>query len=1571
MTPLCKEIEPLLTRHLLKDLEAQVEARVREHVAGCSRCQATLRDMEPTLQLLRSALTARTDAPERLDAERRMRVLAASTREARRFQIPWRRLGELAAVFVVLLFLAGLIIPSFMRARTNSQLGLDLGINDPSPSTEQSELVYAEGGPPTTMMDYWQQKSSPFSWITGSRDEEKEQISGSFEDDKSAQVADDKTKPGDMAKLERGQSYGQVASYEPRPRTPSKSAPADKAAGSFKADAPSSDTVGEGAGSGAMSQGFIAGGVVEAPPPPAAPMQVASAPKAAKIESPLKATVSSARESRTDEVRSKSEEVQRKIHESARKDIQDQAVNMGKMARAPEAPKLPPEVAPETSVVEPPPLARLTKSASFQKSWGVTGSGKSDEADIRGVVDELKRDRIPEKIEADEKRVRGGTAREITQAELDTIWNAPGVPFRDAPSEPTGGDKDIAEQPKAPAWVPVETPVVLAKSATESREKAKPERVQNQGKAAPAGASAPFGDTVGEVAGAGAGAMQVASAPPPPPGTMSVGETAIPYELALAEKGFSGQGRKSEEAGKAGTDVKTVSGVVEMKEGEVTVGQYPVKPAEAQIQKSESQKAEVAGIPLVGDIQKQKEDIARKSNVTADYAARGKAGNEGSELKAQDGRSTVGRQGKADSEIAADSGIITFSGGNIETRMIRETWPEGHARARATGGGKTAGDELGLAGTGERRDLQVRKSLEKSLQASKAGEVAQAKEGGDKRRELNDKLNQIKIPEINFRSANIEDVVKFLSQASAANDANSAPNDKGVDIVLNLRLPGTPTGEASAPVSKAQEDIFAADPAAPANAEAAVPGASRVPEITLNLRNITMGDALKYVTEVTSLKYRIEDDGRVVITPADVVFGELVTRIYSVKPSISDIIAKQAEGEAKSGESGREGAVQRSDVQKFFESAGVSFPQGTTVVYKPRIGKLIASNTAENLEKFEDILAKMDVASGQGEQVVFNDDTSEVVQAIEMSVERKKLIEKLNQIRIPELNFRSANIVDVVKFLSQASIANDSNSAPNEKGLSIDLDMRRPGQPDDKASRVPEITLNLRNLTLIDALKYVTEVTNLKYRLTENGKVVIMPADVPAEEIITKTFSLPSSLIEDFKLKHADSSGLQKFFRDAGVPFPQGISIVYKPDSGQLIVSNTKENLEKFERILAKLTAAPRQEEPVLKPKFKPAAFNPFVEASANPFSTFSIDVDTASYTLCRNYMLNGKLPPPEAARTEEFVNFFDYAYPAPARRTFAVQAECAPTPFGRGTQWLRLGVKGRHLGREENRASALTLLIDTSGSMSTPDRMGLLKQALRLLVDKLGPNDRVAVVQYDSHARLVLEHTPVSEKAKILEAIERLDTTGSTNLEEGMNLAYATAARAFLAGGINQVLILSDGAANLGAVAAEDILKRVDAYRRQGIQCSVYGFGMGTYDDAMLETLADKGDGRYAFIDSLDEARRVFVDELSATLNTIASDVKIQVEFNPARVKRYRQLGYENRALTKEQFRDDKVDAGEVGSGQSVTALYELELRGEGGVESGKRRAESGEGKGESGEVFSDQLSVISQRPMSAALRP
>ncbi|MBU4460731.1 MAG: von Willebrand factor type A domain-containing protein, partial [Verrucomicrobia bacterium] len=522
---------------------------------------------------------------------------------------------------------------------------------------------------------------------------------------------------------------------------------------------------------------------------------------------------------------------------------------------------------------------------------------------------------------------------------------------------------------------------------------------------------------------------------------------------------------------------------------------------------------------------------------------------------------------------------------------------------------------------------------------------------------------------------------------------------------------------------------------------------------------------------------------------------------------------------------------------------------------------------------------------------------------------------------IPTLEFRQTPVTVVIASLNKAL----QESGPDGRNLQVVMK----GMQDDSDNRTqaemqPPITLSLRKVTALDALRYVTDVAGLKYRI-EGERAIVSPISVPNEPMVVKAVKCnPADWVEKGRPSDEET---RKFLVDMGVPFPPVAGLHYDANTSLLTVTNTEENHDIADRIIEALEADAQWKRQ--QPATKPAEFNPVVETAENAFSTFSIDVDTAAYSMARRAILDGKRPAPESVRTEEFVNAFDYDYAPPAKGAFAIHVDGAPSPFRTSMDVLRIGIKGRRIGRDRHVPSNLTLVIDTSGSMQTDDRIGLIRRSLRMLVGQLDPEDRVAVVQFGSKAALRLEPTPAAQKDEILKVIDSLETAGSTQLEGGLKLGYEVAAKAFRSGASNRVILMSDGVANLGATEAAGILATVEAHRRQGVRLTVLGFGSGAYDDAMLENLADKGDGAYTFIDSEDEAKRVLVDNLAATLHTIASDVKIQVEFNPRSVRNWRQLGYENRALTREQFRDDTVDAGEVGSGQSVTALYDVKIEG------------------------------------------
>ena len=344
---------------------------------------------------------------------------------------------------------------------------------------------------------------------------------------------------------------------------------------------------------------------------------------------------------------------------------------------------------------------------------------------------------------------------------------------------------------------------------------------------------------------------------------------------------------------------------------------------------------------------------------------------------------------------------------------------------------------------------------------------------------------------------------------------------------------------------------------------------------------------------------------------------------------------------------------------------------------------------------------------------------------------------------------------------------------------------------------------------------------------------------------------------------------------------------------------------------------------------FQHFGVNPTIDTEEEAFSTFSVDVDTASYSVTRSYLQRGHLPPEDAIRVEEFINAFDYGYRAPDYEVFDLAAEAFPSPTRPGYHVLHLGLEGKQIQARHRKAANLVFVIDVSGSMNMENRLGLVKKSLRMLVGQMDSADTIGIVVYGSRARVVLEPISGAESERVLAAIDSLSPEGATNAQEGIELAYRMASRSFREGGINRVILCSDGVANMGqATGADSIFERVKEEANQGITISAIGFGMGNYNDVLMERLAQIGNGNYYYVDREREARRVFVENLTATLQVIARDVKIQVEFDRSTISRFRLLGYENRLLEREDFEDDNVDAGEIGAGHTVTALYEIKFK-------------------------------------------
>lgn len=338
---------------------------------------------------------------------------------------------------------------------------------------------------------------------------------------------------------------------------------------------------------------------------------------------------------------------------------------------------------------------------------------------------------------------------------------------------------------------------------------------------------------------------------------------------------------------------------------------------------------------------------------------------------------------------------------------------------------------------------------------------------------------------------------------------------------------------------------------------------------------------------------------------------------------------------------------------------------------------------------------------------------------------------------------------------------------------------------------------------------------------------------------------------------------------------------------------------------------------------------NPVKRVLEEPVSTFSIDVDTGSYANVRRMLNQGVLPPKNAVRVEELINYFDYDFTSPKDLTqpFNVSWEIAPTPWNKHTHLLQVGVKAYETNKNNMPNANLVFLVDVSGSMNSDNKLGLLKKSLNLLTRQLGKDDRISLVVYAGASGVVLSPTSGDQKAVISNAINQLTAGGSTNGASGIRLAYDMAQQGFIKDGINRVLLATDGDFNVGTVNHEQLMDLIEEKRKTGIALSTLGFGTGNYNDHLMEQLADKGNGNYSYIDTLNEARKVLVDERHSTLLTVANDVKLQIEFNPEQIAEYRLIGYENRHLDREDFNNDKVDAGDIGAGHSVTALYEITL--------------------------------------------
>lgn len=452
------------------------------------------------------------------------------------------------------------------------------------------------------------------------------------------------------------------------------------------------------------------------------------------------------------------------------------------------------------------------------------------------------------------------------------------------------------------------------------------------------------------------------------------------------------------------------------------------------------------------------------------------------------------------------------------------------------------------------------------------------------------------------------------------------------------------------------------------------------------------------------------------------------------------------------------------------------------------------------------------------------------------------------------------------------------------------------------------------------------------YRLAENGRVAAQvaaqhAAAAPGDVQMEMVESTPAEVAQNESASSNTLKETEAIVQNQPLPPPrEGREPAGAPNAAVAAAPATAKARSAISSFSSDAAFAPSSSRAFNTAEYERFDDNPFLPATTNPLSTFSIDVDTASYANVRRFINSGTRPPKDAVRIEEMINYFAYDYPQrEADQPFSVNLEAASCPWAPDHRLVRIGLKGREIAADKRGASNLVFLLDVSGSMEPQNRLPLVKQAMRLLVDKLTENDRVAIVVYAGASGTALPSTRGDQKEKILAALEELKAGGSTNGAEGIELAYKIAADNFIKGGVNRVILATDGDFNVGVTSQGDLVRLAEEKAKGGVFLTVLGVGDDNLKDSSMQKIADKGNGNYAYLDSLDEARKVLVQQMNGTLVTIAKEVKVQVEFNPARVASYRLIGYEKRMLRKEDFNNDKVDAGEIGAGHTVTALYEV----------------------------------------------
>lgn len=583
-------------------------------------------------------------------------------------------------------------------------------------------------------------------------------------------------------------------------------------------------------------------------------------------------------------------------------------------------------------------------------------------------------------------------------------------------------------------------------------------------------------------------------------------------------------------------------------------------------------------------------------------------------------------------------------------------------------------------------------------------------------------------------------------------------------------------------------------------------------------------------------------------------------------------------------------------------------------------------------------------------------------------VKGRQLKKKLESIVIPKLDLKNTSVADALEILKQKSKEFDTNEPdPAKRGVQIESRLETAAVPEAATADGPvppsnplgdsTVTLSLTDVPLQDALTYVTKLSNLKYTVN-NGKVTAVPQSEPTDVLTTKEFIMPPGFINPSPTHAGDSGALagtqpsgaaltdatrggraiganekaKDFLSKAGITFPPGASAEYFPESGKLVVRNTQENLDLMDMLVECSLAAPTKEQSLKEVTQSETA------VKDQPFSTFSLHVSDVSFRLAQAALAKGQMPDPESIRPEEFYNAFDYGDPAPAvGEKVGCRIEQSAHPFLQQRNLVRIAMRVPASGRGKGQPLRLTVLLDTSGSMEREDRSESVHRAMEVLASLLGPDDRVTLIGFSRQPRLLLDQIPGDQAAKLVDAVTHTPSEGGTNFEEALKAAGEQALKNHSKTAQNRIVLLTDGAVNLGNAQPESLARMVEKLRQKGVAFDACGVGAEGYNDETLEALTRKGDGRYYFLNRPEDADAGFARQLAGAFRPAAQNVKVQVRFNPARVGHYRLIGFEQHRLNKEDFRNDKVDAAELAAEEAAIALYQVEVLPEGEGELGE----------------------------------